>query len=61
MWRRLGAGQPFWSGRFLCFWPCHTWDPSFLTRESNPLPAPAVEAQSLNHQTTREVPEVGDS
>ena len=38
------------------FWPCSMWDLS-----SPPVlkpPPPAVEAQSLNHRTAREVPEI---
>ena len=36
------------------FWPCSMWDPSSPTRDQTR--APAVEAQSLNYWTAREVP-----
>ena len=37
------------------FLPCHMWNLSSWTK--NGTCAPAVEAQNLNHGTTREVPE----
>ena len=41
---------------FLFVWPRHTWDLSSLTG-IKPAP-PAVEARSLNHWATREIPQV---
>ena len=36
-------------------WPCSMWDLNSLTEDK--IHAPALEAQSLNHWTIREVPE----
>ena len=53
--RHSGGGRFYFN--FLAV-PCHMWDLSFPTRDQTC--APGVEAQSLNHWTTKEVPGGGD-